>query len=428
MERSSATRRGFLLSAGAAALAGCSELGGRSDGPAEEIPLTQLPDVPDPEESEPIVADDVPVDIERERLAERAGRATDLLGELPMPIGPEDIPNGYVRGELVDAAEGATDRLDAARSARTRLSALQSLRRARSEARYAAAGWAFVEGGLTEAELRSEHRETVAEANAFRSEHEYIGEDPVRAVVVHAHVEETIRRLLDSRAPSPYGDTGALLTVAEWGEHAESARAGLEDGRYLYDRFGDSLPSDAGSLASTFEGAAGSLTETLGRRLEELSAPPEETDGRLRTRLRERLHSDAESAAESAREADTPARTVLGSVGAFVDLLAYDRINGRIEDGEDFGVETGDDVRTTRSEALEAIRAGLKESPRPALVRSVLADAAWLVVHADDELARRRRSVRPANLNGTIRRYVTATARARSAPAACREVVNALDG
>lgn len=430
MERPCFTRRGLLLSAGtgaAAALSGCSDLDARSDETTDRIPLTRLPEVPDPEESEPVLAEDLPVDVERDRLAETADRVTDLLGGLPMPLGPEDVPNGYVRGELVDAAERASDRLDAARSAKTRLSALQSLRRARGEARYAAAGWRFVEEGLTEAELRAERRETANGARAFRSAHEYVGEDPVRAVVVHAHVEGTVRRLLDSRAPSPHGDRGALLTVAEWGEHAESARARLGDSRYLYDRFEGSLPSDAGTLGSTFETAATSLTETLGERLEELPSGPEERGDGLAQRLRYRLRDDAESAVKYAREADTPARTVMESVDALVGHLAYDRISGRVEDGERFRVETGEDVRRVRSEALSAVRTGLEESPRPALVRGVLADAAWLVVHADDELARYRSGVRPARLDSPIRRYVTATARARSAPAACREVVDALE-
>jgi hypothetical protein len=421
------TRRRVLLSAGAAAaLSGCSGLGGRSDDSAEAIPITRLPDVPDPDESTPIVEADLPVDIERDRLAGTASRVTDLLGRLPMPLGPEDIPNGHVREELVAAAERATDRLDAARSAGTRLSAMGSLRRARTQARYAAAGWAFVADGRTEPDLRSAHRETLNEANAFRSEHEYRGEDPVRAVVVHAGIEETIERIFGGD-PAPYGDPGALLTVAEWGESAESARAGLEDSRYLYGRFGASLPSDAGDLASTFEASAESLTGTLERHLAELPAAPEESDSRLRMRLEGRLHDEAESSARSARDIESPARTVQSATGALVDILAYDRLRDRIDEGERFRAETGEDVRAIRSEALSAIRTGLEESPRPALVRGALADAAWLVVHADDELARQHSNVRPAGLDDTIRRYVTATLRARNAPAACREVLDTLE-
>ena len=420
------TRRGFLLAAGTAALGGCSELGARSSDPAEKIPLTRLPDVPDPEESEPILADDIPIEIEREKLTERATRVTDFLGTLPMPLGPEDVPNGYVRRELTEAAERATDHLDSARSARTRLSALESLRRARSEARYAAAGWAFVERDRTEAELRAERQGAVAETRAFRSEYEYLGTDPVRAVVVHGRLRRTLERVLDARSPTAYGDQGALLTVAEWGEHAESARTHLEDSRYLYDRFEATLPSGAGSLEATFDDAAESLVESLDGRREELPPEPERGE-ELANRLRQRLYDDAESGARNVDDADGPARTVLAATDALVGLLAYDRLRDRIDDGDRFRVETGDDVRAMRSAALEAIRTGLEESPRPALVREVLVDAAWRVVHADDALARHHSSVRPERLHDSIRRYVTATVRARSVPIACEQVVDALE-
>lgn len=420
------TRRGFLLAAGTAALAGCSELDARSSGSDEEIHLTALPDVPDPDESEPILVDDIPVEIEREKLAESATRVTDLLGTLPMPLGPDDVPNGHVRRELTAAAERASGHLDSARSAQTRLSALESLRRARGEARYAAAGWAFVEQDRTETELRAERQATVTEASAFRSEYEYRGTDPVRTVVVHGRLRRTLERLLDARSPSAYGDSGALLTVAEWGEYAASARATLEDSRYLYDRFEATLPSDAGSLEATFDAAAESLVESLGQRREELPSEPEETE-ELSDRLRYRLRDDAESEARNAEGAGGPARTVLAATDALVGLLAYDRLQSRIDDGDRFRIETGDDVRAMRSEALEAIRAGLEESPRPALVRGALADAAWRVVHADDELARQHSSVRPRRLHDPIRRYVTATVRARSVPTACEQVVDTLE-
>ena len=420
------TRRGFLLVAGTAALAGCSEFDARSNGSGGEIRLTQLPEVPDPDESKPILVDDIPVVIGGETLTENATRVTDLLGTLPMPLGPDDVPNGHVRHELTAAAERATGHLDSARSAQTRLSALESLRHARSEARYAAAGWAFVDSDRATTELQREHRATVDEAGAFRSSYEYLGPDPVRAVVVHGYLRNALERVSSGRLPSSYGDRGALLTVAEWGEHAESARARLEDSRYLYDRFQATLPSDAESLQSTFDAAAESLVESLGRRRDELPAEPEDAD-ELADRLRYRLYDDANSGARNVDDANGPARTVLAVTDALVGVLAYDRLQDRIDDGDRFRVETGEDVRAMRSAALEAIRTGLEESTRPALVRSVLADAAWRVVHADDELAWHHRNVQPRQLHGSIRRYVTATVRAESVPTACEQVVDALE-
>jgi len=426
MDPTAPTRREVLLSAGAAALAGCSELGARSDDDGA-IPPTRLPDVPDEGDSEPIVVDDVPVAIERERLAETAARAEALLGTVPMPLGPADVPNGHVREELLAAADAATDRLDDARSAATRLSAMRSLRRARTEARYAAAGWAFVADGRTEAELREERRAAAREAERFRSNHEYVGDDPVRAVVVHAAIEGTIRRVVEDRGPSTGAASGALLRVAEWGGHAESGRASLDDSRYLYDRFGASLPDDAASVAPTLEAAAESLTEDLRDQRESLQPEPTASSGDPVDRLRRRLRRDAESHARNAPDGPA-ASTVVDATAALAAHFAYDRLLDRIDDGERFRAESGADVRERRAAALASIRTALEGSPSPDLARKPLASAARLVTYGDDELARYRRSVRPARLDSPIRRYVTATLRARSVPAACERVLEALEG
>ena len=420
------TRRSFLLAAGAAALAGCGGLDSRSDD-TEAIPPTRLPDVPETGESEPIVADDVPVDIERERLAGAAARVEDLLGTIPMPLGPAEVPNGHVRRELLSAAETASDRLDDARSAGTRLSAMLSLRRARAEARYAAEGWAFVANGRTEAELRRERRAVAGEAERFRSNLGYFGDDPVRTALVHARIEGALRRVVDDRDPSVGAPSSSLLRVAAWGEHAEIGRAAVDDSRYLYDRFAASLSDGAASVASTLEAAAASLTEDL--RSRRASLPPASTasSGDPVDRLRRRLRRDAESHAPNPPDG-LPAGTVVDATGALVAFLAHDRLLERLEDGERFRAESGADVGERRSAALESIRAALEDAPSPELARGPLAGAARLVTHGDDELARYRRRVRPARLDDPIRRYVTATLRARSVPAACERVLEALDG
>ena len=425
--RESSTRREFLLATGTvAALAGCSERLPLSDDAPEQIPLHQLPDVPDEGASRPIVSRDIPVDIERERLVQAATRVTDLLETLPIPFGPADVPNGYVRHELIEAAETATEHLDEARSANTRLAALQSLHHARTEARYAAEGWAFVERGRTKADLQVKHRETVAEAEAFQSRYEYLGDDPVRAVVVHAHLRQDLQRVLDTSDPFTYRDPSALLTVGEWGERAEAARTYLADSRYLYDQFASSLPSTVGTVESILDAAAESLTADLRRRRDELPPEPTEMDDELAGRIRSRLRHNADSTARNL-PAGGPARTILFAVEGLAQFLAHDRIQSRIEDGERFRAETGADVRKARSEALEAVREALEESPRPELTRGVLADVARLVMYADDELARYRTSVRPGRLNHPVRRYVTATAQARSVPTARQTVIEALE-
>ena len=427
MRDSASTRRGFLTVAGATLLAGCSGLDQFSESPPESVPSSRLPDVGDDGDSDPTVVDSVPVDIERVRLEETTQRVTALLGTLPVPFGPDAIPNGHVRQRLVDAATDATERVEDARTAQSRLTALQSLREARSRARYAAAGWAFVDSGTTKEELQTEHRQVVSKARSVRTNHEYLGTDLVRAVLVHARVEQNLERVFDDRGPSGRGGSGPLLTVAERGEYAESARALVADSRYLYGRFTSSLPADAGTVEQALTTAAESVGDDLRSRREELPAEPTESDDELTWRLQYRLRDAAASGAEQVAEAVGPASAVLARMEGLTDFLAYDRVRGRIEDGEQFRVEDASGVREARSRALEAIRTGLEQSPRPELARPVLADAAATVAYADEELSRYRGDVRVARLDDPVRRYAAATARARSVPAACRQVLDALE-
>jgi hypothetical protein len=420
------TRRGFLAATGTALLAGCSGLGQFSEDDRKTVFSGDLPDVADEEEPDPILTDDLPVGVERARLDAARDRTTELLGTVPMAFGPADVPNGYVRQRLIEAAERATDCLEDARTAKTRLSALESLREARGEARYAAAGWAFVADGLTQADVRANHESAVGVAEALRADHEYLGADPVDAALVHARVERHLRLVLDGDPPSIYARASPLLTVAEWGEHAESADALAADGRYLSERFAASLPDDAGSVEATLTDAATAVGDDLRQRRGELPPEPTEEDYDLRERLHHRLRDEAKDAARRVREAQGPASAVLAATEGLVDHGAYDRFRQRADDGEQFGAGSASDVRERRVAALDAIRIALDESPRPGLARPVLVDAARTVAWADRDLGRFQGEVRVTRLDDPMRRYATATLRARSVPAAVRRVVDAL--
>lgn len=423
----SSTRRGFLAATGTTLLAGCNALDTVSDGSTETVPSSRLPDVADDGGTDPVVAETIPITVEQDELNAARERVTDLLATLPLPFGPGDVPNGYVRHRLLDAASDATGYVEDARTAASPLSALRSLREARTHARYAAAGWAFVEQETTAAELRTEREETVTEVQQFQANHEYLGTDPVRAALVHAPIERNVEHVLVDEPPHPRERSGAVLTAAEWGEHAESARTLLADSRYLFDQFSSSLPADAGTIGETLATTAESIADDLGQRRGELPPEPTEGDRELVWRLRDRLRDDAERAARGVDDAPGPASALLAATEGLTDALAYDRLEDRIEGGERFGVEDASGVETARSAALEAIRTALAESPRPELVRPVLADAATTVRFADEQLAGFHGDVRLTQLDHPIRRYTTATLRARSVSTACRQVIDALE-
>ncbi|NEU59133.1 hypothetical protein [Halorussus sp. MSC15.2] len=427
MRGSSSTRRGFLAVAGATLAAGCSEFNPLDSSTSESVYSHELPDVTDDGESGPVVTEAIPVAIEQSKLDEATQRVNELLETLPMPFGSESIPNGYIRHRLLDAASEATAHVEDARTTHTRFAAFQSLREARANARYAAAGWGFVERGVTQADLKTEHQQALDEARTLRTNHEYRGTDPVRAALVHAHIERNLDHVLDARKPSGRAEHGSLLAVAEWGEHAEQATALAADSRYLYDQFTASLPSDAGTIRKTLGTATEHLAQDLRSRDKDLPSEPTEDDHDIAWWLQYRLRDDAARSVDAVADAIGPASAVLAATGGLTDFLAYERIRDRIESGEQFGVQNAADVRSVRSQAIEAIRTALEESPRPELVRPILADAAARVAYADERLARHQGEVRLAQLEDPVRGYITATVRARSTPSACRRVLNALE-
>ena len=428
MRDGSSTRRGFLVAIGATLLAGCSELDQFSDASSELISSHRLPNAVEDGDAEPIVVDTVPVDIERDRLTETGQRVSALLGTLPVPFGPGDIPNGHIRRQLVNAANDASTHVENARTAQNRLLAFQSLRQARKDARYAAAGWAFVERDLTEETVRTEHQQAVSTAQSFQADHEYVGTDPIDAALVHARIEQNLDAVLIEQSPPSYGNSGPLLTVAEWGEQAESATALVADSRYLYDRFTSSLPTDAGTVEATLRTTVETVVGDLRNRREELPAEPTEDDHELVWRLRYRLHDAAESSVAHRTRTNGPASALLTATKGLTNFLAYDRLRKRINDGEEFSVEGASTVRERRSQALEAIQTALNRSPRPALARPLLADEATTIAFADEELSRYCGDVGLARLNDPVRRYIAATMRARSVPTANQQVLNALEG
>jgi hypothetical protein len=419
----STTRRGLLAAAGTALLAGCSELDSGSD--ETRVSSYHLPDHTDDGDADPIIVDGLPLAIEQSALTARADRTTALLDTLPLPLTAEDIPNGYVRMQLLEAAERASTSLEKARGARSRFAALEHLRRARAEARYAAAGWAFVTDDAIQTALEDEHDAAVEDARSLRAEREYRGDDLVRAALVHGTVERDLHYVVEAGAPRHRTD-GTLLAVAEWGEHAERARATVDDSQYLHDRFLNSLPAGAGNVEGALETAAESLATDLEARRQELPPVPTDAHERRFYRHRHRLRDSVEDGAKRVAGAPGPGSAVLTATSGLVDAMAYDRVVERLDGENGVELESADDVQAARDAAVEALETALEASPRAELVRPTLADAAWQVAAADERLARFHGEVRVARLDDPVGRYLAATARARSAPPACEQVLDAL--
>jgi hypothetical protein len=424
-EQGRVTRRGLLALAGTSVLAGCNGLSGLGGGTEPTIRAYDLPDIDPDEYPEPAVPESIPVDVVPEHFDAARDRVTTLLAELPTPLGPEDIPNGYVRQQLSEAATAATTGLDDARDARTELVALESLRRARAETRYAAAGWAVADRNLSVGPIQREHRRAVSEAQSVRNTHEYVGTDPVRAALVHARIEDTLERVIDSRVPSQDGNQ--LLYIAEWGETAESAQARLDDARHLDEQFAASLPADAGTIEETLTEAAETLLADV--RSGRSGVPPEPTadEWDIPERVIGDLHREADDGVTRIADANGPASAVVDANRRLTRFQALDRLQDRIDNDELSRPQSAEVVREIRSTAYDALETALEESPAPELTRTAVTSAGWRVASADWELARYEGEVTVSRLNRTIVDYVIATAIGRAAPNVSRQTVETLE-
>lgn len=421
------TRRSLLAAVGMSAIAGCSSLDGFSGDTGSTIRTVELPDVGTDSRSEPLIAPSVPVDIDPTYFAERRDRVTELLASLPIPLGPDDIPNGHVRDHLADAADRATNSLDKARTDRTDRVVLQSLRDARGHARYAAAGLAVAERGLSVASLRRAHRSVVADARSLRRAHEYVGTDPIRATLVHARIEEWLERVTNDDRPHVRNE-GELLTVAEWGETVESAQAHLDDATYLDERFRASLPGDTTTLADSLARAADVLSADARSRRSELPPEPTAEQWGLAERVVHELRRGLDRGPYSVADAYGPATALVALTDRLTRFRALDRVQGRIEAGEITSAESAGAVRDARTAAYDALAAALADSPNSDLARTVLSDLSWRVSSADRELDRHRerREVSSANLDGVMEDYIVTVVVARATPDACRQTIDAL--
>jgi len=422
------TRRSLLAAAGTSAIAGCSSIGGPGGGTGPTIRTVELPDVDADSVPEPIVAPSVPVDVDPASFAGRRDRVNELLASLPIPLGPDDIPNGYVREHLTDAADTATNGLDEARTARTDLVALQSLRDAREHARYAAAGWAVAERGLSVGPLRRAHRGVVADARSFRADHEYVGTDPIGATLVHARIEGLLDRGTDADRPR-LRDGGRLLTVAQWGETVESARAALDDAGHLEERLGASLPDDAGTVADTIGRAAEALSADARSRRSGLPSEPTAEEWGLAEQVVHELRRGLDRGPYSVADADGPASAVVDLTDRLARVRALERVQERVEAGAIASAKNADAVRDARTTAYESLDAALADSPNSDLARTVLGDVSWQVSNADRELDRHRRrgEVSATSLDDVMEAYIVTAAIARATPDACQQTVDALE-
>lgn len=424
-----------LLAGGTAALAGCSYLQGDDSGPTvDRATLREVTagDVPQPE---PVVVVDT-----GGRLADRhRDRIETLLDEVPTPLSADDVPNAAVRAELTDAVGYTREQLTSASEATQREDRLWRLRSARGDAGFAAWAWRAIDEDATVEDVGATADELRDDLATAERDREYVGRDPVRALLAHASIEERFesatRRLDGERRPRSSGAVG----VGDLGSTVEEARANLDGASLLYDAYTESL-DDATSQRDRFEAAGERLREAAERRRPEEIADwnrdpnalvePDIEGTPAAGALEELAYTFEEQLGWSSDDPNRLASSVLGGHEFLLRAAGFGTLRDRIESGDSWRVESGDDVRQLRADAVDAIRVALDTSPGERLTRRELVQDAGTVAYVDEDLRstieHADEPVGIADLSLELADYLTVQHTAAATPAASETVVTAL--
>ncbi|QPV61386.1 hypothetical protein I7X12_11465 [Halosimplex litoreum] len=379
------TRRGALALGATTLLSGCGALPNPLGANPVELDAAPLARIADRER--PTVDHSLPVDVADAHVADSRERAHAMLDVAPLPLTPEDLPNGAMREEIADRAEHAREHLaEAVRATDTR-ERLELLAHARGPARAVEAAWAAIEDELAAVDVRSTRRSVDEDRREFRERRTLVGEDPVRALVVHALVGDWLR---DAERHLAEGfDESSPVTPLVVGEHAsevEQARATLADARHVDERFTASL-SEPRSLETTFADARDALAETIDSRMADKPAEHAEVpalvdgggdlDGTVAGAALRELHGDLPYEGEFVPETELPGR-ILWQVESLAQIGGFETLRERIAADEHRTVESADDVETLRRAAETAVEDALEASADERLARTELASlAGW---------------------------------------------------
>ncbi|WP_459194338.1 hypothetical protein [Halosimplex sp. J119] len=427
------TRRGALALGGATLLAGCSIPGNLLGSNPVELDRAALLDVVS--RKGPSVARPFPVAVADSHVTASRERAHGMLDAVPLPLTEDDMPNGAMREEVADHAEEARSSIADAVEATGDRERLELLADARGTARVVEATWAVANDESSAADVRSNRRATREAIDAFREDWTYVGEDAVRALLVHDLVEEwtasarTDLELDDSRA-----EVVNALVVGERAGSVEEATATLADADHVGQRFRDSL-SDPRSLRSTFTDARDSLASTVDSRMADLPGEDADVNSMVDADIEEavagealaNVHSDLPYEGDRS-SADGPADSVVETAEALARIGAFERLRDRIDAGEHRTVESAEDVRAIRSDAETAIEDALAESADERLARAIIAGpVGWFdYVGRIVERYTSGESVEHYRVAREIATYVQIEAIALATPAAVDEALAAL--
>lgn len=432
------SRRTFLALAATSATAGCNALPDSFTGEEKSPKL-------DASALEEMAGRDVPsvsppttVTVEQSYFEAAVSRANERLETVPAPLGPDDVPNEAFRRRLTEVYERAADELEALSGAEPSAAALPSVRRARENAQYAATTWEAITTDLTHRDVAKRIPDVRSDLVAFRNRWQYLGDDPIPALLVHDSLESLVRSADEQarrNANREYRNSDSSLAVGELAGALEEARAAVEDANYLYDRFEASLDSSR-NLRSVFEQTSESLSETLVKRRSRLPTTSENGDasfvdrdisGTVAESALEELFRDVNySNVEDLQTEGQYAHSILEAHSELARSRAFQSLRTRVSDGEEFAIESASDIESLRTDAVEAIADAPAATRYGNLAREEVSTLAEIVGYTDERFTDLDDPTRAEWVVRDAARYLTTAEVARAVPSVSDDVGDTL--
>ncbi|WP_049985599.1 hypothetical protein [Halobellus rufus] len=389
----------------------------------------------------PEISETLPVDIATSFVAEQREVAREKLDSVPAPFDESEIPNGVIREQVNGEYRAAREAIRESADDGTAYERLGRATRSRESAQEVVLAWRAIEGEATVEDLRESRSAADDAVDALASRWEYVGDDPVRAAVVHAEIEREVRaarnwlsfgeRELEYAAEQP-------LEFADVAVDIERARTSEAVASYYFERFRGDLAREE-PLRERFATARDSLDERVRTRGESL---PEETDDpttlvdREITQtagviaLSDVLRNARWRVEDRSGERDPPslASDALLAAETLVYLRAFEALRERIEEGDDVAVDEADDVAALRGDAVDAITSAREADRNRFVVDAILPRFARELRWIDDRLSGYEGDTRVDFVEREAAEYVVVAETCRAVPPVSADVAATLRG
>jgi hypothetical protein len=353
----------------------------------------------------------------------------ETLAVPPDPVTATDVPNGAIRRELERAIEDATEDLSRAETAESTSERFRWLQSAREPAARAAGTWRAIEGTATVEAVRTDAAAVLEEVDRFRTgAWEYVGTDPIEAVIVHARLESLVEwAIRRNREVRRTDHTETVRWIGDLTSQVVEGRGRLSDARHLYRRYRATL-EDPPSVRSRFAQAGTYLSSVATNTAERLRVPESgdvpTVDGRdlrdepIGTALEDLSFdvTDVEEDIERERRLDKLATVVLTASRHLRAGRAYESLRRRVESDSEGStrVETAGDVAARRSAAVSAVESVLEPADAELLNYELVSPLVRSIDRADRELTDRYDGSVPASrLSRQVGTYLQVEALAR---------------